>query len=160
MIVLFPFSFISDVLSVISSVQLYCVCLKGYHVHIRSISHNQNMAEAKKKKMQAKTGLAPGSADQASSAGLRSEPTVKSGRSQESTEEKRPRGPNYCDVCCFEFSSAEVNLLCEFSEIVDAIVYVTFVNFKPHCRARVLLIFGCCVQCCLTWIHELADCML
>jgi len=28
---------------------------------------------------------------------------------------KPPRGPNYCDVCCFEFSSAEVYLLfCEY----------------------------------------------
>jgi len=23
--------------------------------------------------------------------------------------EKPPRGPNYCDVCCFEFSSSEVH---------------------------------------------------
>ena len=28
-----------------------------------------------------------------------------------SLAEKPERGPNYCDVCCFEFSSAEVYLL-------------------------------------------------
>ena len=33
---------------------LCCVWPKAYHVHIRSISHNQNMAEAKKQKALAK----------------------------------------------------------------------------------------------------------
>ena len=110
-----------------------CVCLKAYHVHIRSISHNQNMAEAKKKKMLAKRQLESSSAPvsagpqstaagrpAASSAGSTStdpgprsilkSAQLQSATDTESSAEKPAKGPNYCDVCCFEFSSSEVDI--------------------------------------------------
>jgi len=131
-----------------SCIQLCCaVCLKAYHVHIRSISHNQNMAEAKKQKALAKkqsgqavtktTSLSQSSSEpaganrgeKAASDGNQSLSTpldrsgpdsgpksiLKSVQNQSAAgvgrlEEKPARGPNYCDVCCFEFSSSEVCL--------------------------------------------------
>jgi len=122
---------------------LHCVCLKGYHIHIRSTSHNQKLAEAKKQKQLAKGQLAETVAGPQSSSkpavvdtSAPSEPPsgkpgpstgvkplmlietsqmsiLKSANNQsaadtKSSVEKPPRGPNYCDVCCFEFSSAEV----------------------------------------------------
>ena len=107
-----------------------CVCLKAYHVHIRSTSHNQKIAEAKKQKALAKKQSAAGTSASAQSkpspsaapdhpgsaagssgdAGPRS--ILRSAQDQSSamgsSVEKPARGPNYCDVCCFEFSSAEV----------------------------------------------------
>ena len=48
------FFWVIDVINLLCMWSCCVVCLKGYHIHIRSISHNQNMAEAKKKKALAK----------------------------------------------------------------------------------------------------------
>lgn len=149
------------------------LCSKAYHIHIRSTSHNQKLAEAKKQKVLAKKpstetetggssssqsgsvpedkaaqkatkplpsdiGAKPGpsgrtggtsagsvrplmdiAVNPTSSLGASTsapKPILKSAQSQpsageESLAEKPARGPNYCDVCCFEFSSSEVCLL-------------------------------------------------
>jgi len=141
---------------------LYCVCLKGYHIHIRSTSHNQKMAEAKNQKELAKnqsavtdvgtqssskpasvtvvmfaavakkpTELSPAAASKSGVSqppagrvrplmSLETRPTVpkpilkpadtESAADVDSPVEKPARGPNYCVVCCFEFSSIEVCL--------------------------------------------------
>jgi len=142
---------------------LRCVCLKGYHIHIRSTSHNQKMAEAKKQKELGKKQSAetvsgtqsspkpadvavgrsvaatkptqppPAAVDKPGAFGGVSQPPAggvkplmsietkpvspkpvlkpannESAADSESSVEKPARGPNYCDVCCFEFSSTEV----------------------------------------------------
>lgn len=179
------------------------LCLKAYHIHIRSTSHNQKLAEAKKQKALAKkpstetetggssltqsssvpedkaqkatkplppdTGAKPGpsgrtggtsagsvrplmdiAVNPTSSLGASTsapKPILKSAQNQstageESPVEKSARGPNYCDVCCFEFSSSEVCLLPWDYCHNDAAVSVDFcANSNPRMLAVRLLSF-------------------
>jgi len=67
-------------------------------------------------------------------AGMR--PMLKPAQSQlsagvASLAEKPERGPNYCDVCCFEFSSAEVYLLPhEYCTNADILIWIVLTNHQ------------------------------
>jgi len=162
---------------------VYCIVrLKGYHIHIRSTSHNQKMAEAKRQKQIANgqsvttpssvnrddvasskpaaslsAGVSrpaasqPPAASQAPPAGrvaplmsletrpvhpkpADSEPEA----STESSVEKPARGPNYCDVCCFEFSSTEV---CSMSDLQFTVVRVRTIHRKLDQTDAVVLCY-------------------
>jgi len=82
---------------------VYCiVCVKAYHIHIRSTSHNQKLSEAKTQKELAKGGQSAGPAN------------VASNRPSESPVATASMDMLQCQLCNIKFVKEQVFLLTYF----------------------------------------------
>ena len=96
------------------------ILMQAYHVHIRSTSHLQKMMEKEKLKSNTESSSVESATCSATQSSFLAGPTKRFGEVKSAAAQgKLPpavnimdmnRGPNYCHVCCFEFSSSEVSI--------------------------------------------------
>lgn len=95
------------------------ISTQAYHVHIRSTSHLQKVMELEKLKanpassrseMSAASTIAQSTVSTSTGLAKTSDDGKPMGENS-STGMDVARGPNYCHVCCFDFTNAEVGLI-------------------------------------------------